>query len=63
MESRTAVIEALERAPSLVLPLVREVPAIVLKHVVMLPGALGWLERRRFAVWPRGFFRRYKRTA
>ena len=32
MESRTAVIEALERAPSLVLPLVREVPAIVLKR-------------------------------
>ena len=32
METRTAVIEALERAPLLVLPLVREVPAILLKR-------------------------------
>lgn len=32
MDTRTAVIEALERAPSLVLPLVREVPATILKR-------------------------------
>ena len=32
MNTRTAVVEALERAPSLVLPLVREVPATILKR-------------------------------
>lgn len=32
MENTTAVIEALERAPSVVIPLVREVPAVLLKR-------------------------------
>jgi hypothetical protein len=32
VDTQTAVIEALERAPSVVLPLVREVPATILKR-------------------------------
>ena len=32
MDTTTAVVEALERAPSIVVPLVREVPSVVLKR-------------------------------
>jgi hypothetical protein len=39
MDTTTAVVDALERAPSIVVPLVREVPSVVLKR---RPAAKKW---------------------